>query len=523
MRTNIKIYLTALILIINSCYSVKEISTYKDLAEARKDGEIQIVTRDTSVYYVDKFTYSDSSINIRGVKKKSDNQTEFKGNIYFKDIAYIQYLNSNFMRGVLLLGATGVIIGYGAPILAASPGIEALVKIVYPAGPGGGGSCPYIYSWDGSDYKLEGEAFGTALGRALETQTSVVLKDIKPSNNKLKLKLTNERPETHFFNNIKLVAVETNMNEYVYADNHNLLCSVKKHKKIFRAFDRNKTEITDLFADDDIFWKSDLSSATIEANFEDQITVELKDIDQVDSISLMISAINSEISLVGFNYLQRLLGDEIANFTNAAETDLEVIDLLKKSLDRSALKVDIWNGTDWNYADLIYPEANQVEFKKLVRLPVIKTDNDVMKIRLRCLSDVWEINALSFDDSPLNSLIIHQPELLDYQSDAPGYLYSIIEKDELYLKLLPGQSINLEYGTVRAPQNKKITYVVTAGGYLYEWIIDNSAVPGDGIKNLSISTPKMVMVKEMMKNIDSFLTIIYNEWKNIREVSVVKK
>ena len=306
-------------------------------------------------------------------------------------------------------------------------------------------------------------------------------------------------------------------NETIYADNHNMFCAVRKHKKIFKAFDRNKTEITDLFKDDDNFWTSDLSSATTEAKFEDQVIVELKGIDQVDSISLMTSAINTEISSVVFGYLQRLLGDEFANFTNAAETDPEVIDILKKTLDRSALKIDIWNGTDWIYADLIYPEANQVKFNKLVRLPVIRTNNDIMKIRLRCLSDVWKIDALSFDDSPLNNLTILQSELLHYQSDAQNNLNSITYTDDLYAKLLPGQSINLEYGTVSAPANKKITYALIAGGYLYEWLIDISTTPGDGIKNLSISTPKLSLAKEMLKNIDLILPLIYSDWKDIKD------
>lgn len=524
MKINSKTYLILSILLLSGCYSVHEISNYKDLGDARRDGEIQIVMRDTTVFYVDKFTYSDSSINIRGVKKKSDIQTEYEGSLNFKDISYIQGPSSNFMQGVLLVGATGLIIGYGAPIITNTSGIETIVKIVYPTYSGGGGSCPYIYSWDGNNYKLEGEAFGTALGKELETETSIVLRDIKSSDNRLKLKLSNERPETHFFNNIKFLAVETDKNETVYADNHNLLCAVKKRKNIFKAFDQNKTEITDLFFDDDNYWKSDLSSAKPESEFEDQIIIELKNIDKVDSISLMISVINSEISSIVFSYLQKLLGDEFANFTNAAETDPEVIEILKRTLYRSSLKLDIWNGNEWKYSDLIYPEANQVEFKKLVRLPVIKTDNDIMKIRLRCLSDVWEIDAICYDDSPLNSLIIiHQPELLNYQSDAQSNLNSILDKDELYSKLLPGQSIQLEYGTVDVPKNRKLTYAITVGGYLYEWLIDNSAVTGDGIKNLSTSTPKMVMVKEMLKNIDSIVPMIYSEWKKNKSSFVVNE
>ena len=522
MKTTTNILLTAFIFTLNSCYSVKEISTFNDLAETMEDGDIQIVSRDTTVYFVDNFTYSDSLINIKGIKRKSDLQIEFNGNLYFKDIAYIQTASTNSIASLAFLGINVFLISNGVSILSDPSGINAVVKIVYPYSGGGGTSCPYIYSWDGNNYKLEGEAFGTALGKALETETSIVLRDIEPSNNRLKIKLTNERPETHFFNNIQLVAVETDKDETVYADNRNFLCAVKNHKKILKAFDQNKTEITDLFIDDDDhYWKSDLSSATPGLNFEDQVIVELKDIEQVDSLSIIVSAIGSEIYSVVFSYLQKLLGDEFANFTRAAETDPEIIDILKKTLTRSSLKIDIWDGTNWKYADLIYPEANQVEFKKLVRLPVIKNNNEVMKIRLRCLSDVWEIDALSFDDSPINKLIMHQPKLLYYRSDAQNHLHYISKKDDLYTKLLPGQAINLEYGVVNIPSNRKITYVLTAGGYLYEWIIDNSLIPGDGIKNLDISTPKIKLVKEMLKNIDSILPIIYSNWGDIKNKLVV--
>jgi hypothetical protein len=519
MKITIIILSIALIITLNSCYSVKEISTFKNLADARARGEIQIVTIDTTVYYVDNFTYSDSSINIKGIKKKSDLQSDYNGNLEFKDIVYIQSVNSNTLQNLAFLGINVFLIANGVSMLSDPAEVEAIVKF-----PSGGGSCPYIYSWNGNNYNLEGESFGTAFGKALETETSIIMRNLTPSDNKIKVKLSNERPETHFFNNIQLVAVQTNKDETVYADNRNSLCSVKKHKKIFKAMDRNKTEVTDLLMNDDnTYWKSDLSSAVPSLNFEDQLIIELNDIDQEDSLSLVVSAINSEISSVVFSYLQKLLGDEFINFTRAAETDPEIIEILNKTLYRSSLKIDVWTGTAWEYADFVYPEANKVEFNKLVRLPVIKNDNDVMKIRLRCLSDVWKIDALHFDDSPINKLIMHQPKLLYYRSDVQNDLNYITKKDDLYTKLLPGQSIELEYEVVQAPSDKKITYAITSGGYLYEWIIDNSLINSDGIKNLNVFTPKIKLVKEMLKNIDSILPIIYSDWRDIKNKLVVNE
>ncbi len=64
-----------------------------------------------------------------------------------------------------------------------------------------------------------------------------------------------------------------------------------------------------------------------------------------------------------------MLGDEFVNFTKALETDQEIIDLMKEALQRSSLKIDVWNGQEWKFIDLIYPEANRVKFRKLVRIP----------------------------------------------------------------------------------------------------------------------------------------------------------
>ena len=348
------------VLTFNSCQSVNQILTLNDLTEAQKDGNIQIVSVDSTIYYVSMFSFNDSSIYVSGTKKKFDLLTDYTGKLYFKDISYIQTRNTNTIGTLAFLGLTGLIVYYGSSAIENTSGINAAVKITYPSSGSGTGSCPFIYSWNGNEYVLEGEAFGTALGKALETKTCIILPELKPSDKKLKIKITNERPETHFFNNIKLAAIETDNDVTVYSTNNNSLQSVTKHKNISKALDINKTDITSLLkVDDNLYWESDLSSANQNSDFEDKVFVDLNIIDPTDSVSLVISAVNTNISSKVFSFLQRILGDEFANFTKAAETDDEIINVLKETLIRSALKIDIWNGKDWKYVDLIYPEANQ--------------------------------------------------------------------------------------------------------------------------------------------------------------------
>ena len=191
-------------------------------------------------------------------------------------------------------------------------------------------------------------------------------------------------------------------------------------------------------------------------------------------------------------------------------------------MERSSVKIDIWDGENWEYSDLIYPEANAVKFNKLVRLPLIKDNYGNMRIRLRCLSDVWKIDAVRYDDSPRANYKKYQVNLLNFESNSGYPLSNIQEKDNYYAKLLPGQFMNLLYEPVHTPKGKKITYAINCRGYLYEWIIDNYPNREDIFKELSTETPKLKLVKAILKDFDTILPIIYSQWKKSKNELVVK-
>ncbi len=509
-----------IVILFYSCQTVDQISTFNDLSELDSDSELQIVTTDTTIYIADSYTFTDSTITIKGKKTLGGEETNFSGELNFSDIAYIQTSGTSTWKTLGFIVASGIIILNGAQYIGSSGVLTPYIKVSYPHG---NGSCPFIYSWDGNKYNLEGEAFGIALGKALETETQIVLPNLKSTDNKYRIKLTNERPETHFFNNVNITAAIVDKDVSVYSDNENNLQPVTKQKKIYKASDLKENNLTNLLLNEDnLYWESDLSTANTDQKFEDKIFINLKNTnDNADSISLIVSAINTDISSSVFQYLHTLLGNELANFTKAAETDDELIGILKETLYKSALKIDIWDGEKWRYNNLIYPEANFVKFNKLVRLPVINHDS-IMRIRLRCMTDVWKIDAIHFDDSPKKELTIIPIEITNFSTNSKGSLRRIKEKDNLYVKLLPGDKMELEFNGVKPYQNKKVVYTVTVGGYLYEWIIDKSLVADEGLENIDGSTPKIEFVKVLLKNMDSFLPIIYDNWKLTKQNLALK-
>lgn len=516
MKTIKKISYLLTWLIMLSCTSVKEITTYSHLIEASVKGNIQLITKDTTIYYLNKFSYSDSSIIGEGIKEKNNLSEKFSGELAFKDISYIQTYKYDWFKTLLFTGATSAILIAGFPAITDNTGLTLTPIIVYPSG-GGTGSCPFIYSWDGNRYILEGEAFGVGLGKKLEYETSTVLSNLKSSNGKLRISLTNERPESHFFNRVKLLSVETDKNSTVYSDNHNNLWAVNKQEKLTSAFYGEKNITGLLSEDDDLYWQSDLSSANNNSEFEDQLIVNFNSQETADTVALIIFAINTEISSVVFKKLQTIMGGSYSDFMKAAENDPVIINILKETLKRSSLKIDLWNGKDWKYVDMILPEANQVKFKKLLRLPMNKLQPDKIKIRLRCMTDVWKLDAVTLDASSATMLNSKEIKITSAKQGYEDVLNQIKKKDDSYAIILPGEKIELEFDEPQNVSHKKLTYALLAEGYLYEWLITRKGLTDEKTNAAYFGSSKLELVKALLKNMDMFLPVIYDEWKSKRE------
>lgn len=502
------------------CIATQNIRLRSELKGAPVTGPLTLLTTDSALYTLEHYRLKDSSIAGSGTVLHRGTVEPFDGELALKDIGYIQaqkrvffqtLVAAAFVGGFIALAANGTRGGDGA-------GVQGHVRYT---GPEGGGSCPFVYSWDGKHHVLEGEAFGVGLGKALELTTCTTLRSLAETNGTVAVRLTNERPETHYFNVVKLAAVETGVCTEVYADAYGTLWPVSAPVPPLSARDNAGRDITAAVTSrDGRYWESDLTSAAVKDGYEDVVELTAVKPAGANEGSLVIHAINTHFSESVFGNIYSYLGDEALPFIRAAEEDTTMIRLLKQWRQEASLTAYVFNGETWEEFGMLAPEANVVPFSKLIRCATPWKGRDTVRIRLRALADVWKIDAIALDWSPAKKLAAHEMQLLSAagprETDVRGVLSL---SDRRYATLVPQEKIDLQFTAFTPTRGNNVTYAVYVGGYLHEW---PSTEGSDALRMLAgMIGPgmKIPYLKTLLGQREIFLPLLYADWCGRRERS----
>lgn len=495
----------------SSCSTTRNYTNRSELRES--SGRLLVLTKDSSKYYFDRFSVKDSTMEGFGKREHRDFVTDFKGEISLREVTYV--IGSPAFNFWDVLGITAVLLATIPGLDAAGGPTSSVNAAEYPEPTGGGSSCPTLYAWNGSVYQLDGEAFGTALGRALETETGTVLHSLRPTEGALRVRISNERPETHYLNSVRLFSVAHDLGSRVVLDGQNRPWSVSQPLHPLSATDHSGRPVISMIGtSDDRTWRSDLATARPGLNFKDEIIVGFER-NTSSKAGVIIRATNSRLSAVVFQKLYEVLGGEAIDFVFAAEKDPEMISLIEQWLDAASLHVSYLTRHGWKEAGTILPEASEVEFERLVILDPADVDTDRLIIKLTALADVWEIDAVTVDYSLGQPLLMSPTPMIS--SRGPRQFTgddTIVRSDIHYLMLWPGDNLFLEYAQPRTVGTKSLTYVLLAKGYLYEW------PPADHVFGERILPDtrgsKLTAAKVLLGNESILLPMIYEEWKKKR-------
>ena len=349
------------------------------------------------------------------------------------------------------------------------------------------GSCPTVYADTGSSAVLQAEGFSYAIAPLLEQRDLDPLRVRPDSNGVIRLELRNEALETHYINNLELMAVRHSRDERAVADQDGRPLLVSGIRPLVAAHDRAGRDVLSVLAASDgkLFSSTEESvNAAHIGDLDDWIDIDARDLAPGDSIAVVLRLRNSLLNTV-------LLYDGVLSGRDAPEW-------LDNGLQHisTAINLSTWymrtmgmrasvdgvrpRSTDrpWNSR---LGDVGPLAFRDVaIVLPRPRRDSKTAHIRLRFVADDWRIDYAGVADRvsrpkqavvPLTRLIlpakVGETPVIDTAAMA-----ALLEPDGRYLQTNPGQRMTLEFDVAKpvAHSDSSTTYLIAWQGWYREWI-----------------------------------------------------
>jgi hypothetical protein len=434
--------------------------------------DLDVLTRDGSTYHLTTAVVTSREINGTGrVYAPGDSASVFRGRIPMEDVALVQIKAQDPLVNWLTITAAVALV---AVVGTTTNEGQSSISYWSPYSSGGWGSCPFVYSFDGEQYRLEGEPFVGSICRQLERTTLNVLPHLEAHEGCLTLALCNQAPESHYVDNVRLLAVEHAAGTQLVAGAAGGLHAVGPTAPPRRARDGAGHDVTSLIDQaDGRHWSSDLARIDPhdDTTLTDTIECTFTRPRGAERAQIMVSLCNSDLAEFGIHELLALCGPRRIDWYADLATDPWLrMKLLGWILREGCLTVEVWDGDAWRQRGMVPQVGGAVTVAQCVPVRLPASDEDELRVRLKGTSGLWRIDQVGIDWSPPPRPGITPLPLAAFETNVPGHdATAVAADDQNYLPLYPDQWAVLQYAAPVSPAAGKRSYVLEAGGHYYHW------------------------------------------------------
>jgi hypothetical protein len=335
---------------------------------------------------------------------------------------------------------------------------------------GGGGSCPFIYSWDGQQYRFEHEAYPFAVMKSLETTSYDRLKYLKEVDGEYRLKIEQVLNEVDWTDSFNFYVVDhPDEDSFVMPDLQGNLHTVKDLVQPISAYEKNGDGcLEDVKYLDDRTWKDSIFDADVndESTLRNWIVLTFPKPEGATEAKLMFSVKKQMTITKGWELFINLIGENYWNLWQKIMENPLLAKLALSMMEREVnLKIEVWNGTEWTRQDsLCAGDSLWDDF--LAVLDISDVEGDELQVRLYFTTSDYEINYVGVDYSEDEPMTVH--EIYPYYAVKNGQedvLFALGEPDENYVTLVPNDVIELRYEAIPESEWKRDFTIATKGYY----------------------------------------------------------
>ena len=411
------------------------------------------------------------------------------------DIQYVSFIPSAKNKAM-----TGFLIGLGLDVIT----IGILAKTYLPKSGSSlvwnsnnnaqFGSCPYIYSYDGKNYRLDSETFGGAIFKAAQRTDVDNLDYLKEDQGYYKLRLTNELDETQYIDEFKLLVADHPEGTKVMPSFDGKLHVLNTLQSPSSAIDKDGNNVMHLIKSrDDKLWISNPfnRNPNVSGDGRDAMEITFNKPQNAETVKLAFNVQNTLWAASLQRDMLALHGNRLQDWYQLMNTSAPSRKAFIDAMIREGmLLVQVWDGHQWQTRDYVWEVGPFIPKDQVVVLDLKGIESEQLKIRLESTAGFWMINSIGADFTQEIAADIRELAPESAIDHTGKNVKEILDNNDGIYHVMPTTKDKVEITFKTIPENKNIarTYLLKCSGY-YRIHTDETGEPKHSLLNTLISEP----------------------------------
>ncbi|MEW6051114.1 MAG: hypothetical protein AB1644_08665 [Candidatus Zixiibacteriota bacterium] len=477
-------------------------------------GKMELLMKDGTTYRLDRGTVTAKRITGYGLRFPHDSAGKFfSGSIPISDVSIVQTNKIDPAVNLLAWGCIGFLTASAAQSLGSGSFGVVGVEISYPVSGGGGGSCPYVFSYDGKSYQFESETFAGSVCRGLERTVVEPLAHLTIVDGAYRLALANQSPESQHVNELALLAADHPYGTRIIPDIRNILHTVQDvHGPTMAVGLDGSPAAHEIRAQDGRFWETrqmDIDSSI--TRLRDGLICEFEKPETATAAKLVVTARATNLGYFALEKLFSLRGPGKLDWYHELNTDsLERRRLVNWLLREGGLQVSVWMDGRWVTQGVLPPIGPRSTVTNLAVLNLADVAGATVRVKLESCADLWRLDHVGIDFGPDESIMVTPARLASATSETgTDVMLKLVSNDTLYYSTAPGNYAQLRYDTVALAEGMSRTMLLRATGHYYSWL-DADSVDSQPLVERILDEPQfgsMLYFAEWLKVRDTYQAV----------------
>jgi|GEM_PF-3304918 len=325
-------------------------------------------------------------------------------------------------------------------------------------------SCPFLYSWNGSDYVFEHESYGFAVFRGWEYTSHERLENLVPIDGLLKIKLSEELDEVSYTDSLILKAVEHDKDVEVLPDLEGNIHTIKEWVRPSSCVDYDNLNCLDRISGDG-YWTTNFDNKDFskDEDLRDGLIIEFDKPEGIVEPKLFLRLKSSLFFKVGGSLIIDTIGSNNLDYFYGLFNNPLIKGLVDNWRRIAELQVSVWTGSDWKEVDS-FGVGGESWNDVLIMLPQVNTDS--VMIKLESSSAAYLIDEAKIDYSKDDEIRIIELEPVSMiKNDGIDVMSKLISDDDDRVMLIKNQYVEALFKPVNEIEGKGYSYLTDINGY----------------------------------------------------------